>query len=119
MGRHYPDLHSDPVEQHGYYYSKKFNKLARLKVGDRLPRHMGPWEFIASDDAGSSSQVLQKLRHLHPTLDPYRLTFSTATPIDLGHMARTRRARLVGYGIIAAGAAGLGLFFARRRIFAS
>ncbi|HWV36976.1 MAG TPA: hypothetical protein VN033_00700 [Vulgatibacter sp.] len=109
MGRHYPDVQGDPVRQHGYYYSSKFNKLARLKVGDKLPRHMGPWAFIARDDQGTSSEILQLLRRMHPELDPYRLTFATSTPIDMNHAANTRRVRLVGYAIVGAAAATFGL----------
>lgn len=116
MGRHYPDIQGDPVEQHGYYYSKKFNKLARLKVGDKLPRHMAPWEFIARDDQGTSSQILQLLRQMHPELDPYRLTFATSTPVDMNHMARARRVRLVGYSIVGAAAAAMGFLFLRRLV---
>lgn len=119
MGRHYPDMHADPVKQHGYYYSKKFHKLARLKVGDKLPRHMGPWEFIARDDEGTSSEILQKLRQLHPDVDPYRLSFATSTPVDMQHMARARTMRKLGWGAIAFGALGLGLFFGARRLRAA
>ncbi len=119
MGRHYPDVQGDPVTQHGYYYSKKFNKLARLKVGDKLPHHMGPWEFIAKDDEGSSSQILQRLRTLHPNLDPYRLSFATSTPIDMNHLYKARRVRLVGYAIISAAAAGCAMWIFRRRLLPS
>lgn len=116
MGRHYPDVQGDPVEQHGYYYSGRFNKLARLKIGDKLPRHMGPWEFIARDDQGTSSQILQLLRTMHPELDPYRLTFATSTPVDMNHAANARRVRLVGYTIVGVAAAGLGFLLLRRRL---
>lgn len=104
------------MQQHGYYYSRKFNKLARLKVGDKLPRHMGPWEFIARDDQGTSSQILQLLRTMHPELDPYRLTFATSTPVDMNHMAKARRVRLVGYSIVGFAAAALGFLVLRRRL---
>ncbi len=116
MGRSYPDVVADPVMQHGYYYSKKFNKLARLKLGDKLPRHMGPWELIAEDGEGSSSEILQRLRDLHPDLDPYRLTFATSTPIDINHLAKSRRGRLVRYGLVGLLASGLGLLIFRRRL---
>jgi len=116
MGRHYPDMHADPVKQHGYYYSKKANKLARLKVGDKLPRHMGPWEFIARDDEGTSSEILQRLRRMHPEIDPYRLSFATSTPVDMEHLVRKRW--MLQWGWIAAGALalGLGLWLGSRRL---
>lgn len=117
MGRSYPDLVGDPVLQHGYYYSKKSNKLARLKVGDKLPRHMGPWEFIAGDREGSSSQILQRLRDRHPDLDPYRLSFATSTPIDLKHLARSRRRRLTRYVVAGVLAAAVGTWLLRKRLF--
>jgi len=115
MGRTYPNLVGDPVMTHGYYYSKKFNKLARLKVGDKLPRHMGPWELIASDQEGTSSQILQRLRSLYPDLDPYRLSFATSTPVDLQHLMRTRRAKLTRYAILGAIVAGLAVLVYGRR----
>lgn len=114
MGRHYPDLQADPVRQPGYYYSRKYTKLARLRPGDKLPRHMAPWEFVARDDEGTSSEVLQRLKEMHPDLDPYRLTFTTTTPVDMRHMERTRQARTLTYVLVAAGALALGLWIARR-----
>lgn len=109
VGRHFPDLLGDPVQTHGYYYAPRRNKLARLKPGDRLPRHMGPWEFVARDDEGSSSEILQKLRDRYPNLDPYRLTYATSTPVDPLHLAKTRRARRVGYWLVFAVTLGLSL----------
>jgi hypothetical protein len=114
MGRHYPDIHADPVKQGGYYYSKRYNKLARLRPGDRLPRHMGPWEFVASEGEGTSSEILSRLRTLHPGLDPYRLTFTTSTPVDASHLAQRRNLRLFGYAALAVGALALGVWVARR-----
>lgn len=108
MGRHYPDLEADPVLEHGYYYSARYRKLARLKPGDKLPRHMGPWEFIARDDEGSSSEVLERLRRRHPNLDPYRLTFTTSTPVDPRHLSRSRSARRRRYFMAITVALGLG-----------
>lgn len=115
MGRSYPDIQGDPVTQHGYYYSKKFNKLARLKLGDKLPHHMGPWEFIASDRDGSTSEILDRLRRMHPDLDPYRLSFATSTPIDLEYLARSRSGRRKKYVALAIIASALGFFLLRRR----
>lgn len=114
MGRHYPDLNADPVKQHGYYFSKRYRKLARLKVGDKLPRHMGPWEFIARDDEGTSSEILQRLRLLHPEVDPYRLSFSTSTPVDMAHMARKRAMRRAAVMAASLVALGLGIALGRR-----
>ncbi len=115
MGRHYPDIGADPVKQHGYYYSKKAHKLARLKVGDKLPRHMGPWEFIARDEEGTSSEILQRLRQMHPEVDPYKLSFATSTPVDMAHMARQRMLRRWGWFAAGAAALALGLWAGRRR----
>lgn len=114
MGRHYPDVDADPVPAHGYYYSSRFRKLARLKPGDKLPRHMGPWEFIARDTEGSSSEILQRLRDLHPELDPYRLTFTTSTPIDPRHLSRSRTGRKFRYAATVLVALGAG--FTLRRL---
>lgn len=107
VGRHYPNLHGDPVPTHGYYYSPSHHKLARLKPGDRLPHHMGPWEFIAHEEEGTSSEILQKLLDKYPKLDPYRLTYATSTPIDPLHLVRSRSARRLGYGLVFAAALGL------------
>ena len=71
--------------------------------------------LIARDDQGTSSQILQLLRTMHPELDPYRLTFATSTPVDMNHMANARRVRLVGYSIVGLAAAALGLVLLRRR----
>lgn len=109
VGRHYPNLHGDPVPTHGYYFSSSFQKLARLKPGDRLPRHMGPWEFLARDEEGSSSEILQRLRDRHPEVDPYRLSFATSTPVDPRHLLRTRRARRLGYWAVFGATMGLAL----------
>lgn len=114
MGRHYPDIHADPVKTHGYYYSKKSNKLARLKPGDKLPRHMGPWEFIARDDEGTSSEVLQKLRRLHPEIDPYRLSFATSTPVDMPRLARMRNLRRLRWAALGVAVLGAGLWLGNR-----
>ncbi len=97
VGRHYPDLHGDPVLRHGYYYAPRYHKLARLRPGDRLPRHMGPWEFIAADEEGTTSEILQLLLERHPRLDPYRLTYATSTPTDPMHLARARILRRWSY----------------------
>lgn len=114
MGRHYPDIPADPVKQPGYYYSRKAHKLARLDVGDKLPRHMGPWEYIAREDEGTSSEILQRLRQMYPSIDPYRLSFATSTPIDIGYMARRRMARIGGWVVAAAAALAFGLLVGRR-----
>lgn len=100
VGRHFPDLLGDPVPTHGYYFAPRHHKLARLRPGDRLPRHMGPWEFVARDDEGTSSEILQRLIERHPNLDPYRLTYATSTPVDPLHLAKTRRARMAGYALV-------------------
>lgn len=100
VGRHYPNLRGDPVRQHGYYYSPSHHKLARLKPGDRLPHHMAPWEFLAADEEGSSSEILQRLLDRYPNLDPYRLTYATSTPVDPRHLVRSRSARKIGYGAV-------------------
>ena len=113
MGRHYPNLEADPVQQPGYYFSGKFNKLARLQLGEKLPRHMGPWEFVARDGEATSSQVLQRLKEAHPDLDAYRLTFTTTTPVDMQHMTAQRARRFLGYAVFALAAVGLGLLFGR------
>ena len=84
----------------GYYFAPRHHKLARLRPGDRLPRHMGPWEFVARDDEGTTSEILQRLKDRYPSLDPYRLTYATSTPVDPLHLARTRQARKLGYGLV-------------------
>lgn len=78
---------------HGYYYAPRYHKLARLKLGDKLPRHMRPWEFVARDDEGSTSEILQRLRERHPDLDPYRLSYATSTPVDPSRLVHSRGAR--------------------------
>lgn len=114
MGRHYPDVVADPVPMRGYWYSPKYRKLARLKLGDKLPRHMGPWEFLAGDDEGSTSEILQRLRDKYPGLDPYRLTYTTSTPVDPKRMASTRKMRKVGYLLSFAGVVALAYLVAGR-----
>lgn len=82
---------------HGYWYAPRYRKLARLKIGDKLPRHMGPWEFLARDDEGSTSEVLQRLRDKYPNLDPYRLSYTTSTPVDPMRMTSSRKMRKIRY----------------------
>lgn len=113
MGRHYPNLDADPVQQPGYYFSQKYSKLARLQLGEKLPRHMGPWEFVARDGENTSSQVLQKLKEAHPDLDAYRISFTTTTPVDMQYMTTQRLKRYVGYAAFALAAVGIGLLFGR------
>lgn len=108
VGRHYPDLVSDPVPTPGYFYAPRYRKLARLRMGDRLPRHMGPWEFVAPLDDGSSSEILQRLLDKYPDLDPYRLTYATSTPVDPLHLVRGRGRRKWSYGLLFALTLGLG-----------
>ena len=116
MGLHYPNLDADPVKTAGYYYSKRHEKLARLQVGEKLPRHMAPWEFIARDDEGTSSEIVARLRELHPELDPYKLSYTTTTPVDIGHLARRRMKKLGAYVLLGAAAAALGVLFAQVRL---
>lgn len=61
---------------------------------------MGPWDFVAPDEEGSTSEILQKLLDRYPNLDPYRLTYATSTPIDPLHLVRGRARRKRGYGLV-------------------
>lgn len=61
---------------------------------------MGPWDFVAAEEEGSTSEILQKLLDRYPNLDPYRLTYATSTPIDPLHLVRARASRRLGYALV-------------------
>jgi hypothetical protein len=82
MGRTFPNLDAVRVTQAGYYFNEKLMKLARLSRGEKLPNHVGPWEYLAPEHALSSSQVVDRLRRERPHLDWRRLTYTVRSPLD-------------------------------------
>lgn len=82
MGRTWPNLDADRVETPGYYWNERMLKLARLQAGEKLPRHVGRWEFIAHDRELTSSQVARIIFDRHPDLDVNDFTFTTTSPLD-------------------------------------
>ena len=104
MGRTFPNLDAERVTQAGYYYNHKLVKLARLSVGEKLPNHVGPWEFVAPEHAMSSSQVVERLRRTYPELDLSRLTYTVRSPLDrrfaLGEPPRVRMMKFAAVGVL-------------------
>lgn len=111
MGRTFPNLDASRITQAGYYFNEHLMKLARLSVGEKLPNHVGPWEFLAPEHAMSSSQVVDRLRRDRPHLDFSRLTYTVRSPLDrrlpLGTPPRIELARfaLIGLACVALGIA--------------
>jgi len=103
MGRTFPNLDATRITQGGYYFNEHLMKLARLSVGEKLPNHVGPWEFLAPDHAMSSSEVVDRLRRERPRLDFSRLTYTVRSPLDrrlpLGTPPRVEAARFLALGL--------------------
>jgi hypothetical protein len=82
MGRTFPNVDAVRVTRAGYYFNPKLMKLARLSVGEKLPHHVGPWEFVAAEHELSSSEVVAALRHERPDLDFRKLTYTVRSPLE-------------------------------------
>lgn len=82
MGRTWPNLDADPVERPGYYWNERLRKLARLQLGEKLPRQVGPWEFVAAEHEATSSQVARRLFDRYPGMTLDEFTYTTTTPLD-------------------------------------
>ena len=82
MGRTWPNVDAMAVVQPGYYWSERLRKLARLQVGEKLPRHVGGWELIAKEGEATSSQVARRLFNRYPRMKGARLfTYTTTSPL--------------------------------------
>jgi len=121
MGRTFPNLDAVRVTVAGYYFNAKLMKLARLSVGEKLPHHVGPWEFVAPERTMSSSEVVAALRRERPRLDFRRLTYTVRSPLEcrfpIGPSPRIQFARFaaVALGALAIGAWAGSLRRRRRR----
>jgi hypothetical protein len=74
-------VEADRVNTPGYYWSERLRKLARLQVGEKLPRGVGPWEFVAGEGEGSSSQVARRLFDRYPGMNVNEFTYTTTSPL--------------------------------------
>lgn len=110
MGLTWPNLDATPVTIPGYYWNEKWKKLARLGVGEKLPRVVD-WEFIAHETEASSSEVARRLFDRYPQMTKNEFTYTTTTPLDrrlpIGEPPRSTRAA-VGW-TVATGAVLIGV----------
>ncbi len=74
-------MDAETVVEPGYYWSERLRKLARLQIGEKLPRHVGPWEMVAPEGALSSSEVAREIFRRYPTLDINDFTYTTTSPL--------------------------------------
>ncbi len=81
MGRTWPNLKADKVDVAGYYWNERLSKLARLQVGEKLPRKPGRWEFIAHDHDGSSSEIVRRVFDRYPGMNINEFTFTVRSPL--------------------------------------
>lgn len=81
MGRTWPNVEADRVTEPGYYWSEQLRKLARLQIGEKLPRGVGPWEFVAKEGEGSSSQIARRLFDRYPGMQVNDFTYTTTSPL--------------------------------------
>lgn len=81
MGLTWPNLDATPVTVPGYYWNAKWKKLARLGVGEKLPRVVD-WEFIAHEREASSSEVARRLFDRYPQMTKNEFTYTTTTPLE-------------------------------------
>lgn len=81
MGRTWPNVNAVTVQTPGYYWSERLRKLARLSVGEKLPRGVGGWEFIAHQHEASSSEVARRIFDRYPGLDINDFTYTTTSPL--------------------------------------
>ena len=82
MGRTWPNVDGETVVEPGYYWNERLRKLARLQVGEKLPRKGGPWEMIAAEGEMSSSQVARLIFDRHPHLTVNEFTYTTTSPLN-------------------------------------
>ena len=109
MGRTFPNLDAVRVTVAGYYFNPRLMKLARLSVGEKLPYHVGPWEFVAQEHSLSSSEVVAALRRERPELDFRRLTYTVRSPLERRFpIGPSPRIQLLRYALVALGALALG-----------
>ncbi len=115
MGRTWPNLAADPVKEAGYYWNERLSKLARLQVGEKLPRKPGHWELVAHEGEGSSSQVAGRLFQRYPGMSLNELTFTVRSPLGRRIPLGDRRAaRAIWFLAAGAAALALGMEIARR-----
>jgi hypothetical protein len=81
MGLTWPNLDGETVVEPGYYWSERLRKLARLQVGEKLPRRVGPWEMVAPEGQLSSSQVARMIFDRYPGLKVNDFTYTTTSPL--------------------------------------
>lgn len=118
MGLTWPNLDATAVTTPGYYWNEKWKKLARLGVGEKLPRSVD-WEFIAHERDASSSQVARRIFDRYPQMTKNEFTYTTTTPLDrrlpIGDPPASTRT-VVGWALVASAAlVGAGWWFGRRR----
>jgi hypothetical protein len=81
MGRTWPNVDAETVTTAGYYWNEHLRKLARLSVGEKLPKHVGRWEFLAHQHEASSSEVARRIFDRYPHLEINDFTYTTTSPL--------------------------------------
>ncbi len=81
MGRTWPNVDATTVRTPGYYWNERLKKLARLSAGEKLPHGVGPWQLIAHEHEGSSSEVTRRIFDRHPGLAINDFTYTTTSPL--------------------------------------
>jgi hypothetical protein len=81
MGRTWPNMDGETIVEPGYYWNEKLKKLARLQIGEKVPRHVGPWEMVAGEGDESSSQIARRLFDRYPNMDINEFTYTTTSPL--------------------------------------
>jgi len=74
-------MDGETVVEPGYYWNVKLKKLARLGVGEKLPKKVGPWEMVAREGEMSSSEVARRLFDRYPEMSINEFTYTTTSPL--------------------------------------
>ena len=82
MGLTWQNLDGETVVEPGYYWNERLRKLARLQIGEKLPRRVGPWEMLAAEGEMSSSQVARMIFDRYPGLTVNEFTYTTTSPLN-------------------------------------
>lgn len=103
MGLTWGNLDGETVVEPGYYWNARLRKLARLQIGEKLPRRVGPWEMLAAEGEMSSSQVARMIFDRYPGLTVNDFTYTTTSPLNrrlpMGDPPQTRLGRVIGLAI--------------------
>ncbi len=104
MGRTWPNVDAETVIEPGYYWNAHLRKLARLGIGEKLPKHVGAWEMVAPEGEKSSSEVARQIFDRYPNLDINDFTYTTTSPLGprlpIGDYPPRRRALVIGTAIL-------------------